>query len=155
MKYTDDAFKDLLDYFKDFNEPVLIVFWGDHQPETKVLDILWNRNGKNRDTLSENDIYNTYRVPFIIWANYDIDEKTGLETSANYLGNLALDAAGLPLSPYRSLVQENFKDYPVISAIRVMDSRKVSHEPDSMAESLLNYQKTQYYQLFDDNDEYP
>ena len=43
-----------------------------------------------------------YQVPYVIWANYDIEEATDVETSLNYLGAQVLSIAGVPLSPYQN-----------------------------------------------------
>ena len=97
-----------------------------------------------------------YKVPFVIWANYDIEEQSGIETSANYLGNLTLKTAGIPLDPYRSFTDAFSEKYPVISAIHAADANgnDASIDDTDADGSLSDYRKMQYYELFDDKDDY-
>ena len=155
-KITDNAFKEFCDYFSKTDEKTIIVFFGDHQPTDYVVEPIWKMNGKTGSDLSFEDMTKRYKVPFVIWANYDIDEQSGLETSANYLGNLTLKTAGIGLDPYRSFTDSFSKKYPVISAIHAMSSDgKDSPVDDADADgSLSDYRKMQYYELFDDKDDY-
>ena len=57
-----------------------------------------------------------YKVPFIIWANYDIEEKTVDCTSLNYLSVYLMEAAGLPLSPDQEFLRDTEKQIPVINS---------------------------------------
>lgn len=154
IKLTDTAFEKLIDHYKNSDRPTVVVFFGDHQPDPNVYDIMWSQNGKSADTLDKEDTFNTYRVPFIIWANYDIEEKSGLEISDNYLGNMTLKAAGIPLTKYRTFTDEFSKKYPVISAIRTMDADGNSYATDDVASELKEYAAMQYYEMFDDKDDY-
>ena len=154
MKLSDTALEELVNHYKESDKPTIIVFFGDHQPERKVFDVLWEQNGKRQDTLTEEEIYNTYKVPFIIWANYDIEEKSGLDISANYLGNLVLKAAGIPLTKYRTFIDKFYEQYPVISAVKTMDAEGNCADTEDMLGELKDYAKMQYYELFEDKDEY-
>ncbi|MBQ9550852.1 MAG: LTA synthase family protein [Lachnospiraceae bacterium] len=149
IRYSDDAFKELIEAYKDKERDTLIVFFGDHQPEAATFDVMWEENGKYWDDLDTEDYVNTYRVPFVIWANYDIEEMSGLETSANYLGNLVLKEAGFSLPPYRAFLEDYSGDYPVVSAVRYVDKNKSSVLYEDWDDSLIDYQKMQYYRMFD------
>ena len=48
------------------------------------------------------ELMNKYRTPFIIWANYDIKEKTIDKMSANYLSAYVMNEAGLETAHTRS-----------------------------------------------------
>lgn len=85
MKLSDEALQELIAYFEGQEEETIIVFFGDHQPTNSVVEPVWKLNGKRNATLTEEELSRRYKVPFIIWANYDIEETTGVETSANYL----------------------------------------------------------------------
>ena len=96
---------------------------------------------------------NIRRVPFIIWANYDIQEKAGIETSANYLGNLMLEAAGIPLTRYRQQIKSFSERFPVLSATRSVDAEGETRQMDGNDPIYGDYAKLQYYELFDDKDD--
>ena len=101
MKLSDEALQELIAYFEGQEEETIIVFFGDHQPTNSVVEPVWKLNGKRNATLTEEELSRRYKVPFIIWANYDIEETTGVETSANtppVRGSVTTTAARLPAS---------------------------------------------------------
>ena len=73
----------------------MIVFFGDHQPADSVVRPVWKLNGKDDADLTDEEEALRYKVPFFIWANFDIEAESDLEISANYLAAKTLDAAGL------------------------------------------------------------
>ncbi|SKB87174.1 Phosphoglycerol transferase MdoB [Lachnospiraceae bacterium] len=152
MKKTDEAFEKLINHYKESDRPVIVVFFGDHQPESQVLDEIWQQNGIYWENISGQDRYNSYKVPFVIWANFDISEDSGIDTSANYLGNKVLKEAGIPLPGYRKEIEGFEKNYPVISAIQATDSEGNTFEIDDKLDekSVLEYRKMQYFIMFDD-----
>ncbi len=151
---TDTAFENMVNYFKNVDDKTIIVFFGDHQAADHVVEPIWNLNGKKGSDLSYEDMTKRYKVPFVIWANYDIDEASGVETSANYLGNLTLKTAGIPLDPYRAYIDEFSKKYPVLTSIHVVDSEgnDASVNDSDSNDELGDYRRMQYYELFDDKD---
>ncbi|MCR4746462.1 MAG: LTA synthase family protein [Lachnospiraceae bacterium] len=154
IKLSDSALEDFIDYYKKVERPTLIVFFGDHQPQNKILSILFERNGIDIKNLTEDEVFKSYMVPFVVWANYDIEEKNNLEMSVNYFGNLVLKDAGIPLSRYRQFIDEYSKKYPVISAIRTVDAEGNSYATEDVVSNMSDYAAMQYYQMFDDKDDY-
>lgn len=150
IKLSDNALEELISYFKEQEEDTIIVFFGDHQPANSVAEPIWKLQGKSGDSLTESELALRYKVPFIIWANYDIEEATGIETSANFLASMTLSTAGLPLSDYDSYLNKLQQSYPVISAIQVTDKDGNSTPTEEQSDALNQYQKIQYYQLFKD-----
>ena len=55
-------------------------------------------------------------VPFILWANYDINEDDVDKISANYLSSYLLKAAGLPGTAYNNYLLQLYQELPVINA---------------------------------------
>ena len=51
--------------------------FGDHQPKLpdSFYELLY---GKSLNNLSLKELQKKYKVPFIIWANYDIDEASDM-----------------------------------------------------------------------------
>jgi glucan phosphoethanolaminetransferase (alkaline phosphatase superfamily) len=133
IQKTDEAFRELLEYFEDQPERTVVVFFGDHQPNNAVA-------GKIASADTEETL--RYQVPYVIWANYDIAESSGVDTSANYLAAHVLLAAGVPTSGYQDFLLSLEEKYPIFSAVR-----KETTEEDE--EALLTYQKLEYYLLFD------
>ncbi len=153
-RLTDDAFKNLIDYFSNEDEPTVIVFFGDHQANDYVVEPILNLNGKKGKDLNFEERTLRYKVPFVIWANYDIEEASGIETSANYLGNITLKAAGIPLTGYRAFLEDFSKKYPVVTAIHAVSENGTDTSISDAGNALDDYRKMQYYELFDDHDDF-
>jgi phosphoglycerol transferase MdoB-like AlkP superfamily enzyme len=140
IKLSDEAFEYLTSYFEEVDEDTIIVMFGDHQPTNSVISNIWKLNGKNSNSLSEEDEYNRYKVPYVIWTNFDIEAKTGNDTSANYLANQILNIAGIPLNSYESFLEDLSTTYPILTAIRTETTNDDS--------DLNDYAILQYYRLF-------
>lgn len=149
MKISDKAIEELIHYFSEEDEDTMIVFFGDHQPTDSVAAPVWKLNGKSSSTLTFEEEALRYKVPFFIWANFDINEEANVETSPNFLGNRVLEEAGIPLSDYRSFLADLEKKYPVISSIRVEDATGTSSETTEVQNDLNDYAILQYYYLLD------
>ncbi|SKB72783.1 Phosphoglycerol transferase MdoB [Lachnospiraceae bacterium] len=153
-KLTDKAFENLVNYFSKQNDPTVIVFFGDHQANDYVVEPILNLNGKKSADLTFEERTLRYKVPFVIWANYDIVEASNVETSANYLGNMTLKAAGIPLTGYRSFLDDFSEKYPVVTAIHAVSKDGTDTSISDAGNALDEYRKMQYYELFDDKDDF-
>ncbi len=151
IKETDRAFEELISYFEQTDEKTIILMFGDHQPnvETAFLEQLY---GKDYDSLTAEELSQRYRTPFVLWANYDIEEDEDVQISANYLSCLLMEAAGLEMSSYQEYLWEMYQELPVITANFAIDSdgRFYSADQYDQLEELLNgYEIVQYNHLFD------
>ena len=153
MKRTDQALENLIDYFAGQKEKTIIVFFGDHQPADSVAAPVLALNGKDANSLDSEDQRLRYQVPYVIWANYDIEEGAGEDTSANYLAARVLQTAGVPTSAYQNYLLDLEKDYPVISAVRVEKADGTETNSKEEKKGLLQYQQLQYYSLFDEKED--
>ena len=132
IKKTDEALEELIAYFKEQEEPTILLFFGDHQPNNAVAK-----------SFSYQEDMLRYQVPYVIWANYDIPEQSGVDTSVNYLSTHLLDAAGVPRYDYQNFLARLEQYYPILSAAR-QETAGAGNE-----ELLADYDKLQYYLLFD------
>ena len=147
MKESDEAFKELVTYFSNQDEKVLICMYGDHQPKF-YDDSFYDSVYQQTDGLTQTDILlNQYKTPFIIWANYDIPEEKDLNISMNYLGVLLQKTAGLQHSAYFGFLEELMGEYPVITANGYLDKNGNYCERDDT--SFSEYRILQYYLLHD------
>ncbi len=121
LKVADDAFADLLDYFSGVSEPTLVIMYGDHQPN--LFDDFYDSIWAGCDYTDEEKFLMKQKVPFVIWANYDIEEKDLGTMSINYLGPAILETAGLPMSDYFNYLNNLRKTLPVISATGFIDAK--------------------------------
>lgn len=150
IKLTDASLEELLTYLGNMDEKTVVVFFGDHQPGDAVTKCI-------NDSLTDSDYYYAseedviandtenprYIVPYIIWANYDIEETAGYDMSVNYLAANTLEIAGVPTDAYQNYLLQLQEEYPVITSVYTGKSA------DAREESLEEYRRLQYYQLFE------
>lgn len=111
---SDAAFEELLDYFSAVSEPTVIVMFGDHHPglaDTFYTDVF----GQKKDTLSQEDSVCLYQVPYVIWANYDIEETEYGNFSLNYLSTVLTDVIDYPKTGYQQFLWNAMESLPVIT----------------------------------------
>lgn len=149
LSLSDEALGELISYFEGQEEDTVIVFFGDHQTTNSVIEPILKLNGKSSSTLTEEEQADRYKVPFFIWANFDIEEETDVETSANYLAARTLEAAGVPLDGYFTWLSGFSETVPVISANHVTLADGTFTNADDQSELLSDYKGYQYYRLFD------
>lgn len=143
IKKTDEALEALLSYFSKANEPVMVVFFGDHQPNDTVAEPILRQNGMSYRTLTEEQTKLRYQVPYLIWANFSLNGNVGnSDTSANYLGAKVLEAAGMELPAYQAFLARLSKNCPILTSVQ-------TDVPGSSGGAIEEYKKLQYYMLFD------
>lgn len=152
LKLSDAALGQLIDYFREVEEDTVIVFFGDHQP--KLASSFYNKLlGKKASKLTGEETMQKYQVPYVVWTNYDIEEKEYGEISLNYLQTVMADAAGMKLTPYQRYLMELRSDIPVITAHGYWDKDHNFYEDTDAAspykEELDLYEYTQYNNLSD------
>lgn len=149
IEQSDQALEELISYFSEVDEKTMIVFFGDHQPSDTVAYPVLALNGKSTSSLSEEDTKLRYEVPYVIWTNYETETVTEADTSVNYLGVEMLERAGITLPAYQSYLAELREEYPILSAVRVVDAEGNETSVKEEKSALNLYQQLQYYQLFD------
>ena len=95
---SDKALGELTDYFRNKDEEVIIVMFGDHYPH--ILSFTEHLYGKDVALLSTEDYSRLRQTPFLIWSNKGVDAEKIDDISLNYLSNEVMEAAGLPKSRY-------------------------------------------------------
>ena len=145
-KITDEAFKEFVAYFENQEEPTIIIMFGDHQPADYAVSAV-----NQTDTSTLEGAQQQYKVPYILWANYDIEEKEGDVTSANYLALRVLEAAGIEKTGYQSFLTELQEAVPVITSNMTIDSEGTFHprNDEAMDQILAPYSILQYNDLVD------
>ncbi len=149
IRKSDSALEELVSYFEQVPEDTVIVFFGDHQPTAYVSNPILQGAGVDPDALTDEENLLRYKVPYVIWANFDIAERSGQETSANYLMLDVLESCQLPLPFYQETLKELRGRYPVITAMQIRDAEGNLLEPDDDRAALEEYRRLEYYLLFD------
>ena len=149
IRLSDASLEKLIQYFSGVDEKTIVVFFGDHQPNDTVAAPILAKNGISVKNMDAEQLKLRYQVPYVIWANYDIGEETGKDTSANYLAADVLRYAGVAPDAYLDYLSGLKEQYPIISAMRVVTAGGEDTDATAQKEGLSDYQKLQYYQLFD------
>lgn len=161
IKKTDTAFEQLTQQLQQRERPVIVLLFGDHQPNSTVANPVLALSGRKVSDLAGEEADLQYLVPYVMWANFDLDKTaadfapngtkseessqllTDNDMSVNYLSGKLLQAADVPLSDYQKFLQDVQKQYPVISGWRTYAL------PDADPQMLQSYQKMAYYRLLD------
>lgn len=148
IKMSDEALKYLVHYFEKVDEPTVIVFFGDHQPD--LDESFYNTLlGTDIEDLEGEELERLYKVPFMIWANYDIQEQTIERTSNNYLSTYLAEVAGIEKTGYMEFLTDLREEVPCINAIGYWG--KDGNYYDLKDESSPYYQLLQQYHLLEYN----
>lgn len=150
---TDLAVEKLISYFNNVDRPVVICFFGDHQPSlnSRFYRLL---NGKGLSGLTLAELEELYEVPFFIWTNYPSESRYVEHTSLNFLSAMLLEKAGLTLSPYQQFLSDFMEKIPAMNG-RAFYSNTLDrylHYEDALGDDKLlleKYQILQYNGLFD------
>lgn len=139
-KLSDQALEDFIGYFENQEDPVVVLFFGDHWPnlETDFLSELLETDADNPDFET---LMKEHQVPFLIWANYPLESQHIEAVSLNYLSGLLLRAAGMEGTAYTKYLEGLRQQLPVITAVGTMDREGNLYK---------NGEKTPYDQLLNE-----
>ncbi|MDD7391023.1 MAG: sulfatase-like hydrolase/transferase [Lachnospiraceae bacterium] len=171
IQESDRAFQNLISSFETADEPVIIIMFGDHQPNDYVSENIASLTGTAKNERSLEESQNRYVVPYVIWANFDLDkEAAGLSNhtgtaaeqqnllndntlSSNYLGACLTRLAGLETTDYQKFLLILKKTLPVITANAAIDKEgnymTIDEAKKNYPELINLYEKLQYRALFD------
>lgn len=154
MKKSDEAFESLVSYFEEQEEKTIILMFGDHQPSDYITNTFLKLTGREREGVDADNVYfDNYIVPFVIWANYEIEEEEIEAISVNYLSGLLLEKAGIPTTPYQDFLSEMRKEIPAVTANMIVtaDGERLRYNEGASTELdwLNRYQILTYNHLAD------
>lgn len=149
IKMSDNALKDLVNYFKEQKDPTVLLFFGDHQPD---LDEEFYSELMQTDisTLDGENLEKLYKIPFVIWANYDIGATNVERTSNNYLSTYLAEVAGIKKSRYQEFLTNLRSQIPAINAYGYWD--KDGNFYDTKDKKSPYYKMLQQYNMLEYND---
>ena len=156
IKASDDALGDLIEHYRNYDEEVIIVMFGDHYPHIEgYADELY---GSSLAGLSAERYSLVHQTPFIIWSNKGVEARKIEDISLNYLGDEMFKAAGLPLTPVQQELEHIRETLPVISSFGCKTADGEWHRTGDALGSFMNfdevhteYETLQYYRMFDED----
>ena len=155
---TDSALKDLFTYFSNVDEKTVIFVVGDHQPAIGGAfynSLFGYEPFHDSKEWTEEEQRSRYKIPYLLWANYDLNLDSSYEAlSSNFIHMLLLDALDMKDSAWYKSMRSLYEKFPIISCCGIMDSEgtwsdttdpKVTEDRDYEL-----YQQLQYYRMFDE-----
>lgn len=156
IRQSDAAFENLVNYFEDQEEPVIILMFGDHQ--ANLGDNTYQYLIGKEENCTQEDLMEKYKVPFVIWANYDIQEEIIEKTSLNYLYSIMADRLGLPMTGYQKYLLDLREEIPVLCAQGYWGADgnfyDLKDETSPYYEKINEYQILQYNDIFGRDNRY-
>lgn len=152
ISLSDKALGELTDYFRDVDEEVIIVMFGDHYPH--IMEFTEQLYGNSVSSLSTEDYSRLHQTPFLIWSNKGLEPQRIEEISLNYLSIEVFKAAGLPLSSYQQALEDIREDIPIISGFGYKTCDGQWHAAADISdydETKNRYWILQYFRMFDAN----
>ena len=133
---SDKAFEYLVNYFKDYDEKVIILLFGDHQPKIK--------------TLYNNEIKN-YLVSYALWCNYEAPQEEIDKISVNYLSTVLTKMSGIENTKQFCFISELRKKIPVITRMKYLGDNntwyKINDKKSPYYDLIKEYEYLQYYYM--------
>lgn len=150
IRETDRMFEGLVEELKQTDEPTVVVMFGDHQPNLGE-DTYEYLIGKEED-LTDEERMEKYKIPFLIWANYDIEEEVIERTSLNYLYSIMADRLELPMTGYQRYLLDLSSQIPVLCAQGYWGADgafyEVSDQTSPYYEAVNEYNILEYNDIF-------
>ena len=142
IERSDAELKDFMDELRLLDRPVVLCFFGDHQPGF----VEWlSSEAFKEDQMPEIElVQNRYVTPYMVWTNdAQLRGKAGAPTaeptSLNYLGAVTLKASGLPLDEYLSFRSATKSEVPLINLNGYQDASGEWHYHGADSESSAAY----------------
>ena len=165
---ADAQIEELVNYFETSDEPVVLVFFGDHLPGFSNGMTYFSQFRQDIDVNGEDwQQLNAYETPYFIWANEAALNETDFAQNAElidlpsnhiissfYLGTTVLEILDLDgISPFYEYVNELRRILPVASASLFMypDGTITDTITEDEQEMVSKYKRWIYYKLFDED----
>ena len=138
---SDIAFEELIRELENRNEKTIVLMFGDHQP---ILYPPVSNFFNDYEVCGYK--YSDYIVPYVAWANFDIDFDIPDIISTNYLSAVLKQNAGIKLTEWDRFRLDVMQEYPVLTAHFIADSDGNIYPPSECDSSELinDYKILQY-----------
>lgn len=159
VRDTDELLGSVCDFAAEREEPVVVLFFGDHLPKLDNENVCYEILGYNVKPETQDGIKNKYTTEYVMWSNQAAQEiikennvkvkkGKGPEISSNYLGVELLDYMGMKKSGFFNFVSQVEKSVNVISSNYYQTGDKITHKLGAEDNELLEkYKILQYYNL--------
>ena len=128
---SDDDLREFVTSLRELDRPVVLVFFGDHQPSVSAsYNDYWYA-----DEPEGVHARRAFSTDYVIWANYDVAgrEQAGAEdeTSVDMLAANTLDLIGAPVSTFQAALLNARTQIPSLSAADYQGADRQWYAPDA------------------------
>lgn len=123
VRDTGNRMLEFLNALRYDETPVVVVFWGDHNPWLGDSGCVYTDLGVNLDTQTEEGFYNYYSTRYVMWANEAAKQVLGNDfqgegpdLSSNYLMNELFRQLGWKGNAYMQLTEEIRQTLPIVNS---------------------------------------
>ena len=124
IKSSNEALYNLVDFIDNYNEPTIIILFGDHNPYLGENNYVYQELGINMDVSTEEGFTNYYGTPFVIHANDEAKKVFDKEfvgdlgyISPNFLMNEFFEYVGYEGNEYTQFTNDVKEYIDVINPI--------------------------------------
>ena len=135
LEDADKGLKILTDALKDAEEPVMLVFWGDHRPNLgmsdgrNIYEALGQCSGTDTEAWGPEELAEMLSTNWLIWTNYPLEAEDRTE-SCTMLGLHVLEMLGFELTDYYRWLE------------KVADGRYLLYRPRLFADAAGTFSRT-------------
>lgn len=164
LRDADAMLGELVSYFEGRDEPVLLIWFGDHLPSMGDDYMCYRALGMEMTDDRESEAWlDAYAPPFVMWANDagaqaldfgTLAARLGIpedgKISASFLGAAVLDVVGCGESdPFFAFVNSLRRELPVVQRGTAIDAQGAYHAeiPVGLADTVQEYQDRTYYRM--------
>lgn len=125
IKASDEDLNTFIQELRQLNKPVVLVFYGDHQPNISS-NYLNDSVYPNEDKSSLSHQLRAFKTQYFIWANYDVAgtpaKSTNKEMSIGYLSSYMMELIGAPLSNHQKANLQTMLKMPFLTLMGYSDT---------------------------------
>lgn len=156
IRHSDEDLEYFIERLRELDRPVVLVFFGDHQPYlTQGYNDLWYPGEDAAEHARR-----VYQTDYVVWANFDIagcDQVSEVDdVSASFLASEVAQLIGAPLTSFQKAHIELRRALPEISAACYEDAAggwflpNVDCGIDATDQARADFATMQFYDLFRD-----
>lgn len=145
VKLSDDSLKYFLEEIENFDEPTVVVFFGDHL--INFESSIHQDHGYSYGDTNADIAKLFYQTPLFIWANEDLlSPQSVTSISPNFLAPLIVKALNLPMTPYYQLLLEIYEEFGALHRNFKLDreEKMLTTLNEEQQALLLEYELIQY-----------
>ena len=150
---TSRRIREMVDQFRGIDEPVILVFFGDHKPWLGDQSITYDALGIDIRSGSEESFRNYYATEYLFWANEAARAVLGTdlvgegpEISPCFLMNVLFEQCGWEGPGYMKFTDEVMAELPVLHGTKREQTEGLTEEQLALRDRMT---KIQYYLAMD------